>query len=77
MDQFIENIKCMFFPHTNVKIYANNSRLVIELKKREIFSYYPKKGKLIINDPIPIVSGYEIQRLYETARIGGVFDGEE
>ena len=43
MKQFTKNIKDIFFKHINVDIYANSSRLVIEMNKVEVFSYYPKR----------------------------------
>ena len=77
MEQFSQKIKDEYFPHTNVEVFANNSRLVIELKMREIFSYKPNEGELVILDPIPIDTGNELIVLFEKARLRGDFDGED
>lgn len=77
MNDFIKNIKEIYFPHTDVAIYVNTSRFVIEIDKREVFSYKSKKGELYVKSPIPIQTAFEIRKLYDNAKLGGAFDGKD
>ena len=70
-NNLISQIKKEYFPHINVDIFLDNSRLVIELKKREVFAYHPYK-RLFIIDPIPIHTGIDLVKFYDTAIKEGV-----
>ena len=76
MDKFIQNIKELYFSHVNVDIYADSKRLVIEIKKDAVFSYYPVKGLLEIKDPLIVSSGLEIMKLYNN-QVGDTNEDEK
>lgn len=63
--EFIKNN----YEDLNLKIFLNNSRLVIEHKRREIFSYYPKDNRLLIKEPMLIHDGLKLIELFNTFKI--------